>query len=273
MSLESRITALAQALAADIKALRTGLAGKAASGANTDIKSITGSAAKLTTPRSIGLNGDGSGSVDFDGSSNIAIPLTLAGTGVTAGTYAVLTVDAKGRVTNGRILQAADLPKTGMPEGTWGVVATDLYGRVTAGRAATAADIVSGVLAFARLPVLGQVSSAGTAIVEVGANANGTWVRLAGGWQICWRTITTESIAANPKGLSPGYTWTFPAAFADSNWCGFLQNMSGWAYDYTMGFEGKASTYMGSIYIKNQSDQAHQMNHNIQCLAVGRCYY
>lgn len=272
MSLETRITALAQAIAADIKAARAGLAGKAASGANTDISSITGSAAKLTTARTVATSGDASGSASFDGSANINIPLTLSGTGIAAGTYPVLTVDAKGRATAGRALKVTDLP-TSPVEGTWGVVGVDGYGRVTAGRQATAADIVSGILAYARLPVLGQVTSAGSAIVEVGQNANGSWARLAGGWQICWRTITTESIAANPKGLSPSYTWTFPAAFADANWCGFLQNMSGWAYDYTMGFEGKNAAYMGSIYVKNQSDQAHQMQHNIQCFAVGRCYY
>lgn len=104
MSLETRITALAQALAADIKALRTGLAGKAASGANTDITSITGSAAKLTTARTVALNGDAGGSVSFDGSGNVVIPLTLVSTGVTAGTYGQVVVDAKGRVTGGSII-------------------------------------------------------------------------------------------------------------------------------------------------------------------------
>lgn len=104
MSLETRITALAQAIAADIKAVRAGLAGKAASGANTDITSITGSAAKLTTARTVATSGDASGSASFDGSANINIPLTLSGTGIAAGTYGLITVDAKGRATAGTII-------------------------------------------------------------------------------------------------------------------------------------------------------------------------
>lgn len=61
----------------------------------------TGSAAKLTTPRSISATGDGTWSVSFDGSTNTTSALTLAATGVAAGTYDQVTVDAKGRVTAG----------------------------------------------------------------------------------------------------------------------------------------------------------------------------
>lgn len=61
----------------------------------------TGSAAKLTTPRTISASGDGSWSVSFDGSANVTSALTLAPTGVTAGTYSSVTVNAKGLVTAG----------------------------------------------------------------------------------------------------------------------------------------------------------------------------
>lgn len=61
----------------------------------------TGSAAKLTTARTISATGDGTWAVTFDGSSNIASALTLATTGVAAGTYDQVTVDSKGRVTAG----------------------------------------------------------------------------------------------------------------------------------------------------------------------------
>lgn len=78
--------------------MRTTL-GAAASGANTDITSITGSAATLTTTRSIALSGDATWSVNFDGSANATAALTLATTGVAAGTYNSVTVDTTGRVT------------------------------------------------------------------------------------------------------------------------------------------------------------------------------
>jgi hypothetical protein len=60
------------------------------------------SAAKLSTPRSISMTGDVSWSIaSFDGSANVTAAGTLAASGVTAGTYKSVTVDAKGRVTAG----------------------------------------------------------------------------------------------------------------------------------------------------------------------------
>ncbi|SMO69774.1 hypothetical protein SAMN06265171_1057 [Chryseobacterium rhizoplanae] len=61
----------------------------------------TGSAAKLTTPRTISASGDATWTATFDGSTNVTSGLTLAATGVTAGTYDEVTVDAKGRVIAG----------------------------------------------------------------------------------------------------------------------------------------------------------------------------
>ncbi|QHS60408.1 beta strand repeat-containing protein [Chitinophaga agri] len=47
---------------------------------------------------------------DATGSGTTSIPVTLANSGVTAGTYTKVTVDAKGRVTTGSALAATDLP-------------------------------------------------------------------------------------------------------------------------------------------------------------------
>lgn len=58
-------------------------------------------AGKLSAPRTIALKGDATGSAAFDGSANKDITVTLANSGVTAGTYSVATVDAKGRVIAG----------------------------------------------------------------------------------------------------------------------------------------------------------------------------
>ena len=56
---------------------------------------------QLVTARTISLSGDATGSISFDGSSNKTLSVTLANSGVTAGTYSVVTVDAKGRATSG----------------------------------------------------------------------------------------------------------------------------------------------------------------------------
>ena len=56
---------------------------------------------QLVTARTISLSGDATGNISFDGSSNKTLSVTLANTGVTAGTYSVVTVDAKGRATSG----------------------------------------------------------------------------------------------------------------------------------------------------------------------------
>lgn len=65
---------------------------------------------KLTTARNIALKGDATGSTSFDGSANVEIAVALANSGVAAGTYTKVTVDAKGRVTTGSTLAKADLP-------------------------------------------------------------------------------------------------------------------------------------------------------------------
>ena len=67
-------------------------------------------ATKLATARTLSLAGDASGSASFDGSANTSIAMTLASSGVAAGTYPKVTVDAKGRVTAGSVLAAGDIP-------------------------------------------------------------------------------------------------------------------------------------------------------------------
>lgn len=56
---------------------------------------------KLANARTIALSGDVTGSTTFDGSADKTITSTLSNTGVTAGSYSVVTVDAKGRATAG----------------------------------------------------------------------------------------------------------------------------------------------------------------------------
>ena len=70
-----------------------------AQAAVTTITGNAGTATKLATARTISLSGDASGSTSFDGSANVSIATTLANSGVVAGTYNSVTVNAKGIVT------------------------------------------------------------------------------------------------------------------------------------------------------------------------------
>ena len=67
----------------------------------TNVVEKANKANQLVTARTISLSGDATGSISFDGSSNKTLSVTLANSGVTAGTYSVVTVDAKGRATSG----------------------------------------------------------------------------------------------------------------------------------------------------------------------------
>ena len=61
-------------------------------------------ATKLETARTLSITGAATGSTTFDGSQNKSITLTLADSGVNAGTYSVIAVNSKGIVTGGNQL-------------------------------------------------------------------------------------------------------------------------------------------------------------------------
>jgi hypothetical protein len=135
-------------------------------------QSTTGSAATLTTGRTIAMTGDVSWtSGSFNGSANVTGTATLANSGVTAGTYGSATnipqfaVDAKGRVTSvsnvavsipsGSLTFTGDvtgsgstgsstaltLANSGVTAGTYTKVTVDAKGRVTAGASLASADL------------------------------------------------------------------------------------------------------------------------------------
>ena len=74
------------------------------------LKGTAGFAARLKTSRKIALMGDATGEALFDGSNNATIDMALANSGVTAGSYGKVKVNAKGLVIEGLSLEAADIP-------------------------------------------------------------------------------------------------------------------------------------------------------------------
>ena len=120
------------------------------------IGALTGNASTATTlqtARTIGISGDGTGTAtSFNGSTNITIPFTLANTGVSAGTYRSVTVDAKGRVNAGTNpttiagygitdAQPLDSDLTAIA----GLTTTGIIARTSTGVAATRSIAVSGI--------------------------------------------------------------------------------------------------------------------------------
>lgn len=67
----------------------------------TNITGNSATATSLQTARNISLSTDATGTASFNGTANITIPLILANTGISAGSYTKVTVDTKGRVTAG----------------------------------------------------------------------------------------------------------------------------------------------------------------------------
>ncbi len=110
-------------------------------------------AQRLETARDITITGDATWTVSFDGSADTEGSLVLANTGVAAGSYAVVTVDAKGRVTAGRALERTDMPAS--------VVQVDeVDGLIPANLLPSFVDAVIEVDAYDKLP--GQVNDTGS---------------------------------------------------------------------------------------------------------------
>ena len=99
-------------------------------------KGEAASAVKLKTPRKIAVTGDATGDALFDGSENASIALTLAETGVSAGTYSKITVNGKGLVTGAHSLIPGDIPALDASKITTGTLS-----RPTSGNAGTATQL------------------------------------------------------------------------------------------------------------------------------------
>lgn len=82
-------------------------------------------AGKLAAAQEISLTGDATGAANFDGSAPAAIAVTLKNSGVTAGSYSAVTVDAKGRVTQGA--QVVEIGEVGQDEPSASLAAGGLF--------------------------------------------------------------------------------------------------------------------------------------------------
>lgn len=60
--------------------------------------------------QTLNASGDATGTATFDWSGNVSLPLTLKSSGVTAGQWTKVTVNAKGIVTSGALLTPDDIP-------------------------------------------------------------------------------------------------------------------------------------------------------------------
>ena len=135
----------------------------------TAISGNSGTATALQNTRTFSATGDITATAqNFNGTSNLVLPLVLANSGVTAGSYSKVTVDAKGRVTAGLTPTMEDIPDATFKRSV--KVAT------TANIALSAAQTIDGIITVAgdRVLVKDQTTASQNGIYVVNAAA---WTR------------------------------------------------------------------------------------------------
>ena len=159
----------------------------------------------ITGNQTITVSGDASGS----GATSIA--LTLANSGVAAGTYTKVTVDAKGRVTTGASLASGDLPTyTGTI--TSGQVTTALG--FTPYNATNPSGYITSSALSSYLPLSGGTLT-GNVSFSQGANINfGTSTNEAGPWTIS--VIGSGGATPATKGTGRGRNLIIKAGDSDN---------------------------------------------------------
>jgi hypothetical protein len=135
-------------------------------------------ATTLQTARNFSITGDGTApNVSFNGSANVQLNLTLANSGVTAGTYGsgtsipVITVDAKGRITNVSTSTISTTLNIAGDSGTDGIaLGTDTLTFEGGTGVTTTVDAVNNKVSFA----IGQDVSTTSNVIFNNVTVNGT---------------------------------------------------------------------------------------------------
>ncbi|UBM24196.1 phage tail protein [Pseudomonas sp. p1(2021b)] len=132
---------------------------------NINVNGTAAAATKLAAQRTLSASGDASWAVAFDGTSNVSATITLANSGVAAGSYPKVTVNAKGLVTGGAALVAADIPALDTSKLTTGILPIARGGTGNgAGQAPTALKLAT--------PRTISISGAGSGAANFDGSAN-----------------------------------------------------------------------------------------------------
>lgn len=169
---------------------------------NTADTGSSATALKLKTARTIG-------GVSFDGSANINLPgVNTAGNQNTTGSAATLTT---ARTINGTSFNGS----ANITTANWGTSRNLTIGSTAkaVNGSANVAWTLAEIGAFPSANVVGTM--AGGAIIESGANANGTYTKFADGTLICIGEVTTPAAELNVLHTT---TWNLPTAFVDTNY-------------------------------------------------------
>jgi hypothetical protein len=214
-------------------------------------QNTTGSAATLTTGRTISITGDltyTSGS--FNGSANVTGTGTLANSGVTAGTYTKVTVDAKGRATSGTTLSASDIPELTMANLPGAAYKQSVRCSTTANITLSGTQTIDGIAVVAGDRVLVKNQST--------ASQNGIYVVAAGAWTRSPDSDNASEIGAAVVNVDSGTTnggelWTTTFRTTDTlgttamNWYEVLYNTGTW----DISISGNAANVSGTVAIAN----------------------
>ena len=228
-----------------------------------------GTADTLTTGRTIGMTGDVTWtSASFNGSANVTGTATLANSGVVAGTYTKLTVDAKGRATAGASLTAADIPELTLAKLPGAAFKQSVRCATTANITLSGTQTIDGVSVVAGDRVLVKNQTTGS--------QNGIYVVAAGAWTRALDADNASEIGAavvnvDSGTVNGGELWTTTFRTTDTlgttsmNWYEVLYNIGTWGISITgsaaslttartingVGFNGSANINVPNLLASN----------------------